>query len=63
MTLEQFIDREVATWGEDYIFNLIDLGFSPVLVVSSEGREKWSWVVPSITHGSLEPHRPLESRA
>lgn len=44
MTREEFINREVAIWGEDYIFDLLDRGYEPKL--TSEG---WRWFAPVIT--------------
>ena len=49
MTREQFISSEVATWGSDYIFDLLDQGYEPVELVASGGRTKWTWIMP-LTH-------------
>lgn len=46
MNADKFIKREIATWGEDYIFSLIDRGFEPVLVFNSRGAFKWTWKMP-----------------
>ena len=48
MTEDQFITKEIATWGEDYIFSLIDAGYKPVaFTTSSDNLDeiKWSWVL------------------
>jgi len=47
MTNEEFINREVATWGEDYIFDLLDKGFTPTLLLSHTGEVKWTWRLTS----------------
>jgi hypothetical protein len=46
MTKDQFINHEIATWGEEYIFNLLDRGFVPVRVFNQEGAVKWTWKQP-----------------
>jgi len=45
MTLDQFINREVATWGEDYIFSLLDRGYEAVELTDNAGQTKWTWVL------------------
>jgi hypothetical protein len=49
MTHDEFINKEVATWGEDYIFALLDSGFEPVELVSETGEVKWTWIKQSLT--------------
>lgn len=53
MTREQFINREVSVWGEDYIFDLLDRGFEPVLLsnksrdfsqINGDTHTKWTWI-------------------
>jgi hypothetical protein len=46
MTLEEFINREINVWSEDYIFDLLDRGYEPVELISDTGQTKWSWVKP-----------------
>jgi len=45
MTKQQFITKEIATWGQDYIFDLIDRGYDAVELHDTQGRMKWSWVL------------------
>lgn len=45
MTEDQFITKEIATWGEDYIFNLIDRGYKAACLISSTGQMRWTWVL------------------
>lgn len=42
MTRDQFIQREIATWGEDYIFDLIDRGYE-VVQLTNGTQVKWCW--------------------
>ena len=37
MTREQFIACEIVTWGEDYIFDLLDKGYVAVELVNRAG--------------------------
>lgn len=39
ITQDEFVKRETAVWGEEYVFDLIDRGFMPVLL----NNEKWVW--------------------
>lgn len=41
MTREEFLTHEIYVWGEDYIFNLIDRGYS--LINTTGG---WRWQLP-----------------
>ena len=41
MTYQQFMDREIRIWGEDYIFDLFDRGYNVVLTTSG-----YKWVMP-----------------
>jgi len=43
MTQDEFIDREIATWGQDYIFDLIDRGYEAVRLIDGTGQMRWSW--------------------
>ena len=40
ITADEFIKREYRIWGEEYIDDLINGGYTPVLL--SNG--KWSWL-------------------
>jgi hypothetical protein len=53
MTREQFISREIATWGEDYVFDLFERGYVAVQL-SNGSRVRWTWMVPT-----SPTHRPL----
>lgn len=44
MTKDQFIQQQVATWGEDYIFDLIDKGYEAV-EYDWNGTIRWWWVL------------------
>jgi hypothetical protein len=46
MTREQFISREIATWGEDYVFDLFERGYVAVQL-SNGSRIRWTWMVPT----------------
>lgn len=37
-----FVRREIAHWGEDYVDDLINKGFVPVLL-NENGSLKWQW--------------------
>ena len=40
---DEFVKREMFIWGEDYIIDLMDKGFTPILVL--EGTTyKWTWI-------------------
>jgi len=43
MTENEFIKRECSIWGEDYIFDLIERGYVPVL--TDHG---WKWMVTRV---------------
>jgi len=45
MTEQEFINKEIAIWGEDYIFNLVDRGYKAACLISRSGEMKWSWVL------------------
>jgi hypothetical protein len=45
MTREEFINREISTWGEDYIFDLFDRGYEVVSLTARNGDTRWSWVL------------------
>ena len=44
MTREQFMAKEIATWGEDYIFDLLDRGYV-VVEVTTGTHSKWTWLL------------------
>jgi len=56
MTREQFISREIATWGEDYVFDLFERGYVAIQL-SNGSRVRWTWMVPQVptspTHQGL----------
>jgi hypothetical protein len=56
MTETEFIKRECVLWTEDYIFDLIDRGFRPVLV-SAEKIEKWVWILDRDSSRECETFR------
>ena len=62
MTKQEFIDREVTTWGEDYIFDLIDRGYEAVEMVI-DGTTKWWWKLqsPRLTQTSVCATLPTSS--
>lgn len=41
MTIEEFIRSEMIVWGEDYIYDLIDRGYEPILT-----NKGWKWITP-----------------
>lgn len=47
MTQDQFIKSEIAVWGEDYIFDLIERGYSPMLTDNG-----WYWLLPALDTAS-----------
>lgn len=49
MNKEEFIKKEIMIWGEDYIFDLMDRGYSPIILPNG----KWSWL--------LSPNIPLRT--
>ena len=42
MNETEFIKSEIAVWGEDYVFDLIDRGYTPVQLVIN-GSLRWWW--------------------
>lgn len=40
ITADEYLRREISVWGEDYVYDLIDRGYTPVKL--SNG--KWSWL-------------------
>lgn len=64
MTREQFIACEIVTWGEDYIFDLLDNGYEPIQLVRSVAGQvetKWTWLVPQAGLTNTEPCGTLVS--
>jgi hypothetical protein len=49
MTREEFIAKEIATWGEDHIFDLIDRGYV-VVELTNGSQTKWTWMVRGLTN-------------
>jgi hypothetical protein len=41
---EKFIQKEIDTWGLDYIDELFMKGYRPMFV---DGLGKWMWLLPS----------------
>lgn len=41
MTETEFLRREIATWGEDYVDSLFDRGYTPTLFADG----KWRWLL------------------
>lgn len=50
MTREEFLTHEIYVWGEKYIFDLLDKGYS--LTHTSGG---WRWIVPVPTLDATRP--------
>lgn len=47
MTLDEFLKSEIAVWGEDYIFDLLDKGYELTeLTDNLTGSVKWAWIMP-----------------
>jgi hypothetical protein len=42
ITAQDFIRKEVAVWGEDYVDDLLDRGYIPVELIVN-GKLKWWW--------------------
>jgi hypothetical protein len=42
MTADEFIKYEISVWGEDYVDNLLDRGYTPVQLVMY-GKLRWWW--------------------
>ena len=65
MTLSDFINREIATWGEDYIFSLLDRGYEAVELHDGMGHTKWTWRLTNasksatLTHGGNPAFLPF----
>lgn len=49
ITQDEYLKREIALWGEEYIFDLIDRGFT--LILTSDG---WKWVLPQLVRVDTE---------
>jgi hypothetical protein len=45
MTSDEFITSEVNVWGMDYVFELLDAGYSPIELISETGQIKWTWIM------------------
>lgn len=51
MTESEFIAKEVAVWGEDYVFDLLDKGYVPAFITSLN---KWVFLNKAqITHPKM----------
>lgn len=54
MTREQFISREIATWGEDYIFTLFEKGYVAIKLTNGS-HVKWTWGLTNApNYGTVE---------
>ena len=42
MTKQEFINKEMNVWGENYVFDLIDRGYEPVELVVND-KLRWWW--------------------
>lgn len=47
MTEDEFLKHEIALWGEEYIFDLIDRGYTLKLTTAG-----YKWVLPAVTVGT-----------
>ena len=45
MTRDEYINREIAVWGFDYIADLFDKGYEVVALTTQTGATKFSWVL------------------
>lgn len=45
-THDEFLDYEIAAWGEDYIFTLLDKGYVVVQVHDDNGTSHFTWQMP-----------------
>ncbi len=50
MTKEQFVKEQINTWGFDYIEELFDKGYEPILVHGAD--TKWVWLLPAKVRNS-----------
>lgn len=58
MTYTEFINHEIAIWGEDYVFDLLDKGYS--VVNTTHG---YKWVLPASATNTSQVLRPTENYA
>jgi hypothetical protein len=49
VTMQEFIDKEIAVWGEDYVFDLFDKGYEPIALMREMGGIRWSWKLEPLT--------------
>lgn len=40
ITADEFIKREYRIWGEEYIDDLIERGYTPIFI-----NDKWTWMI------------------
>lgn len=45
MTETEFIQHEIAVWGVDYVFDLLDRGYTPTQLIVN-GTLRWWWILP-----------------
>ena len=50
MTREQFMAKEIAAWGEDHIFDLLDRGYAVIELTDNRGNVKWTWYFVGLTN-------------
>lgn len=41
VTITEFVDKEIALWGFDYIESLFNRGYEPILT-----NHGWRWIMP-----------------
>lgn len=44
MTREEFVNREIATWGDDYIIDLFERGYVAIELQNGT-HSKWTWLL------------------
>jgi hypothetical protein len=44
---DEFITSEVSVWGMDYIFELLDGGYTPIELIDENGHQRWTWMKPA----------------
>lgn len=42
MTQDEYLKHEIALWGEEYIFDLVDRGYTLKLTTAG-----WKWLLPA----------------
>lgn len=44
-TITEFVNKEIETWGFDYVEELFDSGYEPVLLAEANGSTKYVWLL------------------